>query len=603
MEYQQNDNYNDIVSFEREIFNNRHRSMEFIRCIMEILHNAIDAQASHINIQIMADTENIPVKILIYNNGKEIKKNIIDKILRDGYSTREKNEKNVQGKFGVGAALACQNLSNKTTVTSKNEEEYYECESDWIDMIQKNERQPYIRTPYYKNKELYQNFGNKGVLFSFEALRPIVTKYTKQELEERLERCIKTTFFDIGNKFYITINNNEINEKFDISSITVNPKIEIKCFHYKNGREFITIFNEKDVGSKKDDSYVTYNRKRISFSKDVLDKDSKFKFCGSSIIVGTRITPQEVEKEIDFWKGCNYYQDIKHNDLSGSTFVRNNVSLNQNMERLPWDNNDYGDDQIRWKIIWNNNEELDNIMGVETIKIIKEDTKHSCDQNFRWTLKAAKSRGRSYLNMLISKVRSIPQNVQLKDKNIQPESDYSDIEEDESNNSKLSIKRKKNRKGFSKNIQEMKLKNNNGRCYITGTKLMSYGIEGAIKEDDHYDGNSENNSLDNYHPTTVWAHKIKTKHQNRYLDYKKRGKDIEERESLRIYENNINGGYQKLHIKEIGYALESLNSTFIDNNGNKRNYENYEEDIIELYTKALKEINPELKKTILLNLK
>ena len=185
MEYQQNVNYNDIIPFEREIYNNRHRSMEFIRCIMEILHNAIDAQASHINIQIMADTENIPVKILIYNNGKEIKKNIIDKILRDGYSTREKNENNVQGKFGVGAALACQNLSNKTTVTSKNEEEYYECVSDWIDMIQKNERQPYIRTPDYKNKELYQQFGNRGVLFTFEALRQIVTKYTKQELEER----------------------------------------------------------------------------------------------------------------------------------------------------------------------------------------------------------------------------------------------------------------------------------------------------------------------------------------------------------------------------------------------------------------------------------
>jgi hypothetical protein len=228
--------------------------------------------------------------------------------------------------------------------------------------------------PDIKNKGLYKNFGDKGVQFCFESLRQIVTEYTKQELEERLERCIKNTFFDIGNKYKIIINNKEITQNFDIISMTQNPIIKIVLFHYKCGKEYITIFNEKDIG-KKEDNYVTYDKKRKQISKLDLENNRQIKFCGKSIVIGSRIAIEDVEKEIEFWKGSNYYQDIKYNDLAGGVFIRNNISLNQDMERLPWDNNDYGDDQIRWKIMWYNNEDLDNIFGIQTIKIIQEDTK------------------------------------------------------------------------------------------------------------------------------------------------------------------------------------------------------------------------------------
>ena len=91
-----NDHY--VIPFEREIYNNRNKAMEIVKCIMEILHNAIDADAKNITIKILSDTYDTPVKLFIYNDGKEIKKNEIDKILVNGYSTRHKNESNVQGK-------------------------------------------------------------------------------------------------------------------------------------------------------------------------------------------------------------------------------------------------------------------------------------------------------------------------------------------------------------------------------------------------------------------------------------------------------------------------------------------------------------------------
>ena len=608
-----NDHY--TVPFRRVLFNNKNRGMEIIKCIMEILHNAIDADAKNIIIKILSDTDDNPVKLFIYNDGKEIQKDEIDKILVNGYTTRNKNETNVQGKFGVGAPLASQNLSNKTTITSKNKEEYHDCIADWIDMVEKNTNIPYTKESEVKNKELYQKLGDKGVLFTFEALTQIVTKYTKNQLEEIFIRCIKNAFFDLGNKFVIKINDIVIDEHFDIIAKSANScnSISVPIFHYKKGREYISIFDEKKIGGgkgkgKKESSYVTYRPKRTPQSKEILDNDRDYKFCGKSLAIGCRISKEKLEEEVNFWKSCSHYQDIKYDSLSGSTFVRNNVSLNQNMERLKWDNKDFGDDQIRWKLVWNNNEDLDIIYGIQTVKSIHEDTKKNCDENFRWTLKAIKTRGRSYINMLMEKVKVLPDN-KIKSENIMVENEKNNVDSNnseavsESSETESQIKIKKKRKDFSKNIQESGLKKNDNRCYITGAKLRSDGKEGAIREDDHYDGNSSNNSLENYHPITLWAHKVKTRDQNNIIYYQNRG-DIEaKRESTRHFENNINGGYQKLHIKEIGYALESLNSTFIDNNGNERNYKNYEEDIIELYTKALKEINPELKKKILLNLK
>ena len=601
-----NDHY--VIPFEREIYNNRNKAMEIVKCIMEILHNAIDADAKYITIKILSDTYDTPVKLFIYNDGKEIQKDEIDKILVNGYSTRHKNESNVQGKFGVGAALAAQNLSNKTTITSKNKEEYYDCVSDWIDMVEKNTNIPYTKTSEVKNKELYQKFGDKGVLFTFEALTQIVTKYTKNELEERLIRCIKNTFFDLGKKFVIKINDIIIDDHFDIINKSANScnSISVPIFHYKNGREYISIFDEKDIG-KKESSYVTYNPKRTPISKEILDNDRKYKFCGKSLAIGCRISKEQVEEEVNFWKSCSYYDDIKYNNLTGATFIRNNVSLNQNMERLPWDNKDFGDDQIRWKLVWNNNEDLDIIYGIQTVKIIQEDTKHNCDQNFRWTLKGIKSRGRSYINMLMEKVRVLPDN-KIKSKNIMVENEKNNLDssnsglDSDSSDTESQIKIKKKRKDFSKNIQESGLKKNNYRCYITGTKLMSVGKEGAMREDDHYDGNSSNNSLENYHPITLWAHKIKTRDQNNIIYYQNRG-DIEaERESTRHFENNMHEGYQKLHIKEIGYSLESLNNSYLDIHGNKKDYGKYQNEIIELFTNALKNADPQIKHQVLKNL-
>ena len=76
-----NDHY--VIPFEREIYNNRNKAMEIVKCIMEILHNAIDADAKNITIKFLSDTYDTPVKLFIYNDGKEIQKDEIDKILKE----------------------------------------------------------------------------------------------------------------------------------------------------------------------------------------------------------------------------------------------------------------------------------------------------------------------------------------------------------------------------------------------------------------------------------------------------------------------------------------------------------------------------------------
>jgi hypothetical protein len=612
-----NDHY--IIPFEREVYNNRNKAMEIVKCIMEILHNAVDADAKNIIIKILSDTDDMPVKLIIYNDGKEIEKDKIDKILVNGYSTREKDEKDKQGKFGVGAALASQNLSNKTTITSKDKRDYIDCVSDYIDMIEKNTNIPYVKKSERKNIETYQSFGDKGVLFTFEALTQIVTNYSKGDLESRLERCIKTTFFDLGKKFTIKINDILINNYFDIIDkyANINNSIQIPIYHYKHAREYISIFDEKNIG-KKESNFVTYmgsKNGRTPISKDMYDTDSKYKFCGKSLAIGCRISMEQVKEEIEFWKSCSYYEDIKHNNLTGATFIRNNVSLNQNMERLPWDNKDYGDDQIRWKLVWNNNEDLDKIYGIQTVKIIQEDTKHNCDPNFRWTLRQLKSRGKSYINMLLSKVK-IPEIIV---KDTDQENENSDIENDEidledeqpdskvkidndSGDSDSQIRIKRKRKDFSKTVIKSVLDKTNNRCMITGTKLASHGEVGAMREDDHYDGNSSNNSLENLNICTVWAHKAKTKDQNNIIYYQNQGQNEAERASQRSFEYNMQEGYQIQHIKEIEYLLESLSSTYIDINGNKKDYKKHQDKIIDLFTKALKNGNSEIKNQVLKNL-
>ena len=61
-------------------------------------------------------------------------------------------------------------------------------------------------------------------------------------------------------------------------------------------------------------------------------------------------------------------------------------------------------------------------------------------------------------------------------------------------------------------------------------------------------------------------------------------------------------GYQIQHIKEIEYLLESLSSTYIDINGNKKDYKKHQDKIIDLFTKALKNGNSEIKNQVLKNL-
>lgn len=593
-----------VIPFQKLLYNNRNKGMTFIRCVMEILHNARDAGANNINIKILSDTDDTPIKLLIYNDGKEIKKEEIDKILIDGYSTRYENEKNVQGKFGVGAALASQNLSNITIITSKNEDEYYDCEADWDYMSRKNTNIPYIKNSEIKNKEKYISFGDKGVLFTFESLRNVVTKYTTNDLQEILIRCIKNTFNDLGKNFNITINDITVNENFDIINkyANSNNSVCVPIYHYKvckGRREYISIFDEKDIGKNKSE-YVTYNPKIRKMVKSDLDYDKKYKFCGKSFAIGCRLSTEQVEEEINFWKSCSYYQDIKYNNLTGATFIRNNVSLNQNMERLPWDNQDYGDDQIRWKIVWNNNEDLDNIFGIQTIKIIQEDTKHNCDQNFRWTLKSVKSRGKSYISKLLDYKKSDNKCFD-NEKQTKPEKNISNYDSYETE-SNTPIKSKNHRKGFSKNIKHSGLIKNNYRCYITGTKLMYDGKEGSIREDDHYNGDSSDNTLENYHPLTVWAHKVKTIDQNNINYHKKSGDEKAEKESTINFEDNMNEGYQKLHIKEIEYSLESLNSSYLDIQGNKKDYSKYQKEIINLFTNALKNCDPQIRDQVLQNL-
>ena len=173
--------------------------------------------------------------------------------------------------------------------------------------------------------------------------------------------------------------------------------------------------------------------------------------------------------------------------------------------------------------------------------------------------------------------------------------------ESEDTDSQMKIKKK--RKGFSKNIQDLVLQKNSNRCYITGTKLMSCGQEGASREDDHYDGDSSNNTIDNYHPLTLWAHKVKTKDQNSIIYYKNKQEIQAERESSRSFEYNMDEGYQIKHIKEISYMLESLNSTYSDIHGNKKDYSKCKDEIIELFVNAMQTIDPEIKKQILNKIK
>ena len=601
MENNVNNHY--IIPFEREVYNNRNKAMEIVKCIMEILHNAVDADAKHIIIKILSDTDDMPVKLIIYNDGKEIEKEKIDKILINGYSTREKDEQNKQGKFGVGAALASQNISNKTTITCKDKENYIDCVSDYIDMIEKNTNIPYIKHAESKNIETYKSLGDKGVLFTFESLTQIVTNYTQEDLESRLERCIKTTFLDLGKKFIIKINDNVINNCFDIIEKygDINNSIQIPIYHYKHCREYISIFDEKNIG-KKESNFITYmgsKNGRTTLSKDVLDTDRKYKYCGKSLAIGCRISMEQVKEEIDFWKSCSYYEDIKYNNLTGASFIRNNVCLNQNMERLPWDNKDYGDDQIRWKLEWNNNEDLDKIYGIQTVKIIQEDTKHNCDPNFRWTLKQLKSRGKSYINMLLNKVK-IPtinqsnDNIDLDDQDIYLENNI----ESEYSDSESQIKIKKKRKDFSKNVIKTVLDKTENRCMITGTKVASHGTAGAMREDDHYDGNSSNNNLENLHIITVWAHKAKTRDQNNIIYYQNKGKKELARESNRSFEYNMLEGYQIQHIKEVEYLLESLSSRYLDINGITKDYNKHTDKIIDLYINSLEKHKPEIKNQV-----
>lgn len=150
--------------------------------ILDIVQNSIDAGAKEVSVTIIENTEKQFLELIIQDNGKGIKRELIDKIIDPFYTTRKTR------KVGMGLSLLKQNAEQtggwlkiesienlKTTIKAH-------FKTDHIDMIPEGNIPLSIKTIILCNPDIrlkfYYNYDNEIFNFDTNDVKKIIGKDT-----------------------------------------------------------------------------------------------------------------------------------------------------------------------------------------------------------------------------------------------------------------------------------------------------------------------------------------------------------------------------------------------------------------------------------------